>query len=177
MEDGILFVFRDDNFRNNQMPGVIKTDRFAIMSGCNLSIPVYNYIWIVGIGKCQLWVCKKKTRTGSAFVVYCNYSNYASTGIPILLPFLDRDAVYRGWITARTAQTLEEKWHRGIDTVAALPVWRQVAVLSFHSFFLQKSLHANFLAKYFQISWTMQRSSQDLESHQLHMTFLYEFFK
>lgn len=124
--------------------------------------------------------CKKKTRTESAFVLYCDYSNYASTGIPTLLPFLDRDALYSGWVTARTAQALEELWRRAIFTVSVLPVWRsccEVAFLSLHSFSLQKSLHANSLAKYFEISWPMQRSSQDLESHQLHITFLYEFCK
>lgn len=181
MEDGIWFVFRDDNFRYSERSGAVKTEKFATMSGCNLFVSVYNYIWMVGIDKsCQLWVCKKKTKTESAFVLYCNYSNHASTGIPTLLPFLDRNAVFSGWITARTAQALEEWWHRGIFTVSVLPVWRpgcEVAVLSLHSFSLQKSLHANFLAKYFQISWTMQRSSQDLESRQLHMTFLYDFCK
>lgn len=111
MED--LIFFRGDNFRNSHISGVIKTEKNATISGCSLSVPVYNYVWIVGINKwCQLWVYKKKTRTESAFVLYCNYPNCACTEIPTLLPFLDRDAVHSGWITARTAQALEEQWHR-----------------------------------------------------------------
>lgn len=89
MGDGILFVFRDDNFRNIQMSGVIKTENFATMRECNLSVPVYNYIWIVAINKyCQLWVCKKKTRTESAFVLYCNYPKCALQGFPPCSHFL-----------------------------------------------------------------------------------------
>lgn len=55
------FVFRDDNFRNSQMSGVIKTEKFAVIRGCNLCVPVYSYKLIVGIDKsCQLWVAKRK---------------------------------------------------------------------------------------------------------------------
>lgn len=63
---------------------------------------VHNYIKVVGI----LWADKKINRTEAAFVLYCHYSYYASTGIPTLLTFLDSNAMYNGRTTASILQAL-----------------------------------------------------------------------
>lgn len=63
---------------------------------------VHNYIKIVDV----LWADKKINRTEAAFVLYCNYSYYAYTGIPNLLVFLDSTAIYDGRIMASITQAL-----------------------------------------------------------------------
>lgn len=54
---------------------------------------VHNYIKIVGL----LWADKKTNRAEAAFVLYCNYSYYASTEIPTWLSFPDSNAICVLW--------------------------------------------------------------------------------